>query len=82
MTNFFGTLLANMRKVLTRFYLALRATLTHAISKAVFGLSKSLDTKPFELRKIFLARYLQEDFFILRMNVIIIILVRTKKAQN
>jgi hypothetical protein len=49
MTNFFGTLLANTKKVLTRFYLALGATLTHAICMAVFGDSKSLDTSPFEL---------------------------------
>lgn len=49
MTIFFGTLLANTKKVLTRFYLALGATLTHAICMAVFGDSKSLDTSPFEL---------------------------------
>ena len=51
MYNFIGTLLAIMRKVLTRFYLPMGATFIHAMSMAVFGTLKSLDESYIQLCK-------------------------------
>ena len=59
MESFFGMVLANTKKVLTRFYLPLGATLIHAILKTGFGGSKSLDESLSELWKVFLAWILQ-----------------------
>lgn len=56
--------LASTRKVLTRFYLPLGATLIHAISMAVFGDLKSLDESVSELCKEVLAWKLQEEIIL------------------
>jgi hypothetical protein len=62
MYNFFGTLLANTRKVLTGFSLSMGAMFIHAVSMAVFDALKSLDETYKELCKIVLARLLQGRF--------------------
>jgi hypothetical protein len=62
MYNFIGTLIAIVRKVLTRFYLSMGATFIPAMSMAVSMVLKSLDMGYIELRKFFLARLLQGRF--------------------
>jgi hypothetical protein len=63
MYNFFGTLLANTRKVLTRFYLSMGTTFIHAMSMAVFMVLKSLDRSHIQLCQQSLARLLQGKNF-------------------
>jgi len=54
--------LANTRKVLTRFSLSMGATFIHDTCMAVFYVLKSLDELHIQLRKIVLVRLLQERF--------------------